>query len=260
MTVKIAYKAVLVPTLAIAIALGLFAIPSALATGGGHWGGGGDDVTVVNNNNASIFNGVLTVADTGDNSADGYEGGDGGEGGDTGNANGGYKGGDGGTTGDADGGDGGEGGLGGLIITGNAYAGTAVLNDINSNKTVVNSCGCEDDGWGWGGDDVTVRNNNTAHVTNLVGTIADTGDNNADGYEGGDGSEGGDTGNANGGAGGGHHWWWGGSDGGNGGTTGEADGGAGGEGGWGGQIQTGNAAAETAVVNVVNRNVTRIRR
>src|SRR3989338_9934028 len=62
------------------IALGLFTTP-ALAHGG--WNSG-DDVNVNNNNNATVSNGVLVIANSGGNTADGSSGGDGGNGGDVG--------------------------------------------------------------------------------------------------------------------------------------------------------------------------------
>src|SRR3989344_3654419 len=169
--------------------LGLFATP-ALAHGG--WNSG-NDVNVNNNNTADVSNGVLVIANSGGNTADGSSGGDGGNGGDVG-----YDGCnnecdnevDDGNTG-GNGGDGGTGGDGGIIVTGDAGAGVSILNDVKYNETDVSEgCGCEDDEDEEDGD-TNVNNNNSAHVTNRVGAIANSGHNNANGDSGGNGGNGG---------------------------------------------------------------------
>jgi len=91
------------------------------------------------------------------------------------------------------------------------------------------------------GGEVTVTNNNTAVVINNVSTQASTGGNNAGGSNGGNGGNGGsvsESGSSN-----------------NGGR-----GGRGGNGGAGGVVITGNASANSGVLNKVNTNITRIRR
>src|SRR3989338_4796952 len=145
---------------------------------------------------------------------------------------------------DANGGTGsaaGNGGEGGVIYTGNAYAGSLINNDVNYNETNVDvDCDCEGDV-----DDVTVTNHNSASVNNNVDVRARTGHNEANGGDAGcDCVGGGDGGNVN------HsedH-----NAGGNGGNAGH--------GGWGGYINTGDAEAGSGIVNLVNTNITRIRR
>src|SRR3989344_1582078 len=90
-------------------------------------------------------------------------------------------------------------------------------------------------------DDITVTNHNSASVRNTVNVSASTGGNDANGG----------TGSAAGNGGDGNH-----SDdhnaGGNGGNAGH--------GGWGRYINTGDAEAGSGIVNLVNTNITRIRR
>src|SRR3990167_5334087 len=67
------------------------------------------------------------------------------------------------------------GGFGGVITTGNAKAKSKVSNNVNSTDIKVKTeCGCDDD------VDVHVKNKRT-DVTNDVGTLADTGFNDANG-------------------------------------------------------------------------------
>ena len=165
-----------------------------------------NDIEVTNSNSANVSNSVSTVANTGGNgtyggSAKNYA----------------SKG-----TNVAVGGDAGS-------VTGDALAASSVENYVNSNKTVVDVCGCEGNG------DVTVSNTNKyTHVTNGVSTEANTGANETAG------------GNAKNKVSGGFSWWHGSS------STNTAVGGS-------AYSETGGAAAGSSVVNVVNRNVTRIR-
>lgn len=116
-----------------------------------------------------------------------------------------------------------NGGNGGSITTGNASAGTVVSNTVNTNRTKVKQpCECE--------GEVKVENNNRAKVKNYIGTFADTGLNL---------TAGGSTENKVKGA---HN------------DDNEANGGDS------GSVNTGNADAWTSVTNIVNKNVTRIRR
>ena len=147
--------------------------------------------------------------------------------------------------------------------------------------------------------DTGVHNTNVADVNNDVDAKANTGKNDADGGEGDNGGSGGDAGDGagnggdggdgenksdggNGGAGGGDYEWneecgcynlnvggdggaggngGNGGDSGKGGNTGDGDnGGRGGEGGRGGDVWTGRSDSAAAVVNVVNRNLTRVSR
>ena len=195
----------------------------------------GDD-TVINDNEAYVGNVVMAGANTGGNDAGGSYGGNGGRGGDIRNSGDDV---DDSTTGN--GGNGGSGDVGGTIYTGNANANAGAINDVNSNDTEINRCGeCDvEDG------DVVVVNTNRAMVRNGVGAMANTGENGADGSYGGEGGNGGDIDNNDG-------------DDVDDSTTG--DGGTGGPGGPGALIQTGHANANAGVINVVNRNLTRILR
>ena len=194
-------------------------------------GGGDDDVTVSNKNSAYVSNNVGASSNTGSNTANGGDASDGaGDGGDVKHSDDGNTGGDGGNGGNA--------GDGGYVETGNATTVVLIGNEVNTNKTKVNLCGCEEDNNG----DVTVKNRNKAKVKNNVGASSDTGSNNADG------------GTAYGSAGSGGDVK--GSDddntGGNGGDAGD--------GGNGGDVYTWDAETAVDIVNVVNRNVTRVRR
>lgn len=164
------------------------------------------DIEVNNSNSANVTNSVSTVANTGGNGTYGGSA-----------MNYASKG-----TNTAFGGDAGS-------LTGDAVAASSVENYVNSNKTVVDVCGCEGKG------DVTVNNTNKyTHVTNGVSTLANTGENTTAG------------GNAKNKVSGGYSFWYGGS------SSNTAVGGA-------GYSETGSAAAGSAVVNVVNKNITRIK-
>jgi len=194
----------------------------------------GDD-TVENDNEATVYNEVVALANTGGNGAGGSEGGNGGRGGDIRN-----NGDDVDDSSTGNGGNGGSGDVGGTIYTGNANANAGVINDVNSNDTEINRCACN----GTEDGDVVVMNRNRAMVGNGVYAGANTGENGADGSSGGEGGNGGDIDN-------------------NGddvddSTTGS--GGTGGSGSLGALIQTGHANSNAGVINVVNRNVTRILR
>lgn len=210
----------------------------------------GNRTDVDSRNYANVSNNVSVKATTGDN--DTY-GGDGGQGARGGNARA-----QGGTANGGRGGDGGNGAAGGYIGTGNALAVATVNNDVNSNRTLVEGCGCDDDNKHWfnkffgkkSGTRIDVDSSNKATVNNDVDVEAETGDNDADGGDGGDAGRGGDArtssvlskwyfkmsgGNANGGA-----------------------GGHGAHAGVAGDIITGEATADALVTNTVNRNVTRV--
>src|SRR3989344_5165811 len=210
------------------VALLSFASP-ALAHGG-HYGSS-DDITVTNHNSASVRNTVNVSASTGGNDANGGTGSAAGNGGDVNHSDDNNTGGN--------GGNGGNGGEGGVIYTGNAYAGSLINNDVNYNETNVD-CDCEGDV-----DDVTVTNHNSASVNNNVDVRARTGHNEANGGDAGcdcvGGGDGGDVNHSE------DH-----KAGGNGGNAGH--------GGWGGYINTGKAEAGSGIVNLVNTNITRIRR
>lgn len=116
------------------------------------------------------------------------------------------------------------------VATGDAWAASMVGNDVNTTKTKVSAdCGCK--------GDITVKNKNSASVTNLVDTYANTGSNV---------SAGGDAKNKVSGT--QYSWWWGnnGNNGSNEATGGDSD------------VVTGDAGAEATVVNTVNHTVTRI--
>ena len=149
----------------IAIGTTLTFLVSAVPAFASHWSSNDIDIEV-KNKDTTVINTVNTSASTGGNQANGGSGG----------------------------------GNGGVILTGNAWATSGVLNDVNSTVVKVKTdCGCKGD------VDVKVENKDTT-VTNNVTTKAKTGYN-----------------DANGGSGSHHHH--GGSNGGDGGTivTGDAD-------------------------------------
>ncbi len=192
-------------------------------------GGGDGDTTVYNENYAYVENSVTTVANTGGNSVNGGAGGSAGNGGsvvdsDDDNAGG-------------MGGNGGNGGAGGTITTGAAIAGTELTNIVNYNDTTIDRCACS--GGGDGND--TVYNGNVAYVGNGVLTFADSGANMAAGGSSADAGNGGSVVNS------GDN------------NTGGA-GGKSGNGGAGGSISTGMSASWTGITNLVNQNITLIKR
>ncbi len=120
------------------------------------------------------------------------------------------------------------GGNGGVIGTGEAVAGTSVENYVNSNETdVTKNCNCK-------GDLSISTTNNSTYVTNSVETKAKTGYNSANG---GSATNSGTT-----------HGGW----------HRHGSGGGSANAGHGGFISTGNAASATAIINVLNSNVTRV--
>lgn len=201
---------------------------------------------VVNSNSAFVGNHVSAGANTGGNYAGGADGGDGGDGGDIKN-----RGDDVINSSTGRGGNGGDAGVnsGGVVQTGNAGATAGVVNVVNTNDTTIDNCGCEPEEENGDGHEFTmVKNRNRAIVLNGVSAGANTGDNKAKGADGGEGGDGGDIKNKDGeedgdvinshtGAGG------------NGGASGE-----------GGLVFTGHAGSTAGAINIVNRNVTRIRR
>ncbi len=187
------------------------------------------DVNITNVNTAIVENSATTIANTGGNTAMGGNGGMAGNGGAVLSSDDGNMGGN--------GGNGGKGGNGGTVITGDAFAGTKFVNQVNTNDTEVNRCACngEEDG------DDNVVNVNVGLLGNAAATIADSGSNMTDGGMGGDAGNGGnvedsDDDNVGG------------------------NGGAGNAGGNGGSTTTGMANAWTEIINIVNTNLTRILR
>lgn len=215
------------------VAFGMYAAP-AFADG---------DVTVTNVNNGTVSNMVISSASTGGNEAGGSYGGDGGNGGSVRNY--------GGEQDVSDstlgaGGNGGNGAIGGTIYTGDAGSLASVTNVINSNDVEVDRCACNEVEGDDDGNDV-VANVNTGASQNMVFAKARTGWNGAEGSSGGEGGRGGSVKNGSEGSQ-------------NVDDTTTGTGGAGGNGGAGGYVETGLAVSETAVVNVLNTNVVRIRR
>jgi hypothetical protein len=214
---------------------------------------GGNAIDITNNNSADVHNSITITANTGNNTS---IGGDvTGSGGTGGSVN---------VTSEekskpapvdpvgGNGGDIGNGGNGGSITTGDANATVEINNDVNRNDTVVEFSTekkvkkMED----------PIVNNNEARVDNCVSVDAYTGNNaSAGGYVTGNGGEGGsvnvDTKSEKGGK----------SDstdsippinGGNGGSIGN--------GGNGGDIKTGVTNSIAKIVNVINKNITRVKR
>ncbi|MEZ4104644.1 MAG: hypothetical protein R3B60_05180 [Candidatus Paceibacterota bacterium] len=215
--------------------LGILALANpAAAWYGGYGYNQSNDIEVNNHNSATVMNEVQVTSNTGYNAAFGGNTGRGGEGGDaTGRT---ATGGDGGNSGSA--------GDGGTITTGDAASIGTVNNDVNRNNTNVTAdCGCK--------GDITVRNHNRSMVGNALLVDSNTGDNALAGGTSGAAGNGGDATS--------HSWslWKSYM---NGGSATGGDGGNSGSAGDGGTITTGDAYSDGLVVNVVNRNVTRVAR
>jgi hypothetical protein len=184
------------------------------------------DIVVRSRNVASVINEVVTSASTGGNEASGAMARNhlgGGNVTDSGSSN--------------EAGNGGNnvlGGMGGLIVTGNATANVSVSNDVNSNNTDT-----EANPWATG--DIRLRSRNVVELGNGVASAALTGDNRAHGHQATNHAINGNVSETNydntAGNGGNHV-----------------------EGGSGGEIRTGVSTTNNSVVNVLNRNVTRIRK
>ncbi len=245
-------------TLAVGLAAAVLGLYASAAYAGGHQGhqrGGGDDTEIKTSNSAEVSNEVIVIANTGANNA---RGGDAGRGADGGSGSGSVMAGISGISSNdgGNGGNGGRGGDGGTITTGAATAYGTIANDVNSNRIVVDGCGCDeepvirhhhprpDNGDG----DLEIKTRNRASVESEMMVLANTGANDVDG---GDGSRGGEGGN---GYGAWFTWFsmYSSNDGGN--------GGAGQAGGEGGTVRTGPAYSDGLVTNVVNRNVVRVTR
>jgi hypothetical protein len=224
------------------VALSMVALTNPAAAYGGqqnhHMSVTSNDITVTNSNSATVSNTVVVGANTGYNSV---AGGTSGKAGNGGNVHGNGTAGNGGTSGGSN--------NDGYIATGNAASLSAISNDINTNRTkITTNCGCQ----GKNGGDVTVNNQNNANIGNAVVAGSNTGYN---------GVTGGNTGAAgNGGETASHSWSkWnnhhmnnnGGATAGNGGNTGTSNNI--------GTILTGDSLSDSLVVNVVNRNITRIK-
>lgn len=196
---------------------------------------------IYNRNCAMVTNTVYTRANTGLNTADGSYAGAGGAGGAIANSG----------EGDVQesatgaGGAGGNAGVGGTIVTGNATATTDVKNLVNSNLTDINRCACTASSTDCACSTEKVRNINRVYLGNEATTEANTGLNEARGSYAGAGGTGGVIVNSNGGdiekstTGGGA----------NGGSSAA-----------GGLVQSGESISLTSIINVVNRNLTRILR
>ena len=210
----------------------------------------GNDL-VVNNNSAFVMNRVTSHANTGGNTAGGSYGGDGGDGGD-------INGGEVEESATGSGGAGGDAGTGGEVYTGNAYASTDFYNEVNSSRTTIDRCACDYDNCCDEGHAV-VYNRNRAIVMNDVSSMANTGDNRAEGSYAGRGGDGGSINPQDGLVLMNHEEGCGDDD-----SEVEesmtGDGGAGGNAAAGGLIQTGDSRSVVTYVNVVNTNITRILR
>ena len=197
------------------------------------------DVIVSNYNDAYVQNVVVAGANSGWNTANGGNGGDAGNGGSVwGSDN------DDNVTGM--GGAAGNGGNGGSVTTGDAVTMVDIMNVVNSNDTDVDLCACEEDENDAeeedASDDVVVTNLNGALLGNAVVMGADSGWNMTDGGSAGNGGMGGnvdgDDNDDN--------------------TTG--NGGVAGNGGNGGTVSTGMAGSGALLTNILNTNITRVRR
>lgn len=208
--------------------------------------GNGDegDVSIKSSNHAFVLNDTSAEANTGGNFAGGSQGGNGGSGGDI-DSEGGSQDIENAITGS--GGAGGDGGAGGLITTGDATAGAATSNRVNTTNIEVDRCACEGDDRG----DVRIHTRSSAFLGNSTYAGARTGHNFAMGSEGGTGGDGGNIGSSD--------------------ESGEGEGqelddittgsgGAGGLGSIGGEVMTGAANSHSSTENVVNRTRVRVSR
>jgi hypothetical protein len=127
-----------------------------------------------------------------------------------------------------------RGGNGGTVVTGNVVATSDVSNTLNYNRTSV-------DATPWETTNLRVRNRNTATLSNDIGAASATSGNVADGSTGDNMLSGGNVSHA-----------------GSSNTAGNGTNNIGG--GNGGNITTGSSASHSTVVNVLNRNITRIRK
>ena len=216
---------------------------------------------VVNMNGAMVHNEVMVGANTGRNLADGSYGGSGGSGGNISNIDGSEENGDVRDSVTGRGGDGGAAAIGGTVVTGDATVTALVSNDVNNNLTTVDYCACEkldedccenseEDCCENSEEDccdenIRVKNMNFAMLDNRLIVGANTGRNDALGSYGGEGGGGGSIKNS--------------GDGDVDGST-TSLGGNGGAGGEGGVVQTGASVAISELMNMVNTNITRIRR
>lgn len=193
------------------------------------------DITVSNHSFAFVHNTTSSGANTGGNSAGGSTGGNGGAGGSITN-----RGDDVRDSSTGNGGAGGNAGSGGVVQTGNATSAASTVNVIGSSITRINGCAC-----GLSGD-VTVRNSSFSGVHNATAAGANTGINSSSESRGGNAGAGGNISNGPG-------------EGSSVSTSSTGRGGSGGTGGPGGLVLTGHASALSNTMNIVGRNVTRIR-
>jgi hypothetical protein len=182
------------------------------------------DVNVNNNNSATLTNSVQVYSSSGSNTANGGYAKGNTEGGNVNHSNFNNLAGNGGSTV--------MGGDGGTIVTGGAVATVDILNKINTNKTDVNATN-------WAVNAIKVHNTNGLSLTNAGITESRSGINDANGKSAYQSTEGGNLDNA-------------------GATNTAGNAGSNVRGGNGGRITTGNAVSAASVVNVLNRNITRI--
>jgi len=215
---------------------------------------------VKNWNEAQVENHIEVKANTGNNYADGSYGGHGGDGGDIRNGghnnisadsvdakceNGDDNGGDVEDSATGNGGNGGAASTGGTVMTGNATANARVANTVNVNRTLINRCECVEEDCACDEGNSKVFNHNQAQIGNGAEVKAKTGDNATDGSYGGSAGEAGqienhDSGDVE--------------------ESMTGNGGSGGNGGEGGLVQTGHSESRLDIMNVVNRNITRVLR
>ena len=221
------------------VALSMIAFTNPAAAYGNHYPQPqSNDITVNNNNSAYVSNTVSVNSNTGGNSVVGGNTGGAGNGGDARGSH--ATAGNGGTSGGSN--------NDGLIQTGDAAALSSITNKINTNRTsITTDCGCQ----GRTGGDVNVNNTSKAKVGNTVAVNANTGYN---------GVAGGTSGVAgNGGEASAHSWsLWKHQMAGHGASATAGNGGNTGSSNNLGTIVTGDALSDSVVVNVVNRNITRV--
>ena len=182
------------------------------------------DIKVTNNNSATVTNSVSVSASTGSNVSTGGSAKGETEGGNVNHANFNNLAGNGGSTV--------MGGDGGTIVTGGAVATVDIANKINTNKTHIEATN-------WAVNAIKVHNTNGLDLVNAASAGAESGLNTSNGKKAHNETSGGNLDNA-----------------GSSNTAGNA--GSNVHGGNGGHISTGDAVSASTMVNVLNRNITRI--
>lgn len=203
----------------------LIALATVLSiVGGGASALASGNISVTNHNSATVTNSLSVTSSTGYNTSNGAQATNETSGGSVMNSNFDNHAGNGGSTV--------MGGHGGTIVTGAAVATADISNEINTNQTSI-------DATNWATNHIKVKNTNGLDLVNVGTGAAQSGDNVSNGAKAKSETEGGNvhTSGASNHAG----------------NTGSSV-----HGGMGGSITTGDAGVGSSVINVLNRNITRI--